>query len=92
MKMEFSPYIKSLGPATAMVDIKVTELDEGEKFDEETLKKVTALIAHSHQPLYEMMDFDGHQTFWGVYNFHYEGKSITTRMFPLYTTNYRMYG
>lgn len=92
MKMEFGPYVKSQGPATATVDIKVTELAEGERFDEETLKRVTAWITHLHQPLYNIMDHDGHQTFWGVYNFHYEGQTITVRAYPLFTRNYHNYG
>ena len=83
MKLEFGPYIKSLCPATATVDIKVTELAEGERFDEETLRNVTAWIVQQHQPLYDIMDHEGHQTFWGVYNFHHEGQTITVRMVPL---------
>ena len=91
MKLEFGPYIKSLCPATATVDIKVTELAEGERFDEETLKNVTAWIVQQHQPLYDIMEFDDHQTFHGVYNFVYGDQKKTMRAFPLFTQNFRRY-
>lgn len=92
MRLEFGPYIKSLGPATATVDINVVELAEDERFDQETMERVTMWIVEQHKEFYAIMEFDDHQTFWGVYNFHYQGETITTRAFPLYTQNFRSFG
>lgn len=92
MKMEFGPYIKSLSPATATAEIKVLELDEGERFDEETLRSAVRCIVSKHQPLYEMMEFDNHQTFHGVFNFVYGERMIQIRAYPLFTKNFRKLG
>ena len=88
MKMEFGPYVKTLSPATATVDIKITELEDDERFDVETLKMAVTYILSQHQPLYDIMEFDNHQTFYGVFNFEFNGQVKSMKVFPLFTKNF----
>ena len=87
MKIIVGDFIKSFSPATATTEIKVVELEENEKFDENTVKNIGAQIHSRYQWMFNIMNFDGHQTFKLVMNFVYNNQKISVARFPVFTQN-----
>ena len=87
MKYSIGPFVKTFGPATATAEVKVLELSEGEKFDDYTLNFIGKKIIEDNQCLFDLMDFEGHQTFKAVLMFVYEDKIAKFSAFPIYTNN-----
>ena len=87
MKYSVGPFVKTLGPATATSEVRVIDLNEGEKFDDTTIKFIGKKIIEDNQFHFDIMDFEGHQTFKVVLNFVYEGTVAAFTAFPIYTKN-----
>lgn len=87
MKYEIGPFIKTFGPATATAEVQVIELSEGEKFDDVTIQFIGKKILEENQMLFDLMDFNGHQTFRLVLNFIYAGEIKSLKIYPVYTKN-----
>ena len=88
MKYTVGPFVKTFGPATATADVQVIELAEGEQFDDDTIKFVGKKIIEDNQFFFDIMDFNGHQTFKLVLNFVYEGNLAVFTAAPIYTKNF----
>lgn len=91
MKVQVGAFVKSQSPATATATVNVVGLEENEKFDVETLEKVTRYLLKLNEPLFAIMDFHGHQTFKVIFNYEFDGNVIPMAVFPVYTKNYRRF-
>ena len=89
MKYTVGPFVKTFGPATATADVQVIELAEGEQFDSSALEFIGKKIIEDNQFHFDIMDFNGHETFKLVLNFVYEGNLAVFSAFPIYTKNFK---
>lgn len=87
MKIIVGDFIKTLAPATATTEVEV-ELEENEVFNQETVENIGNQILNDYQWMFDIMSFDGHQTFRLIMNFVYGNQRITVRRFPVFTQNF----
>ena len=90
MKLKINTLVRKFdGPARAIIDVNVTELQPDEKFEQKRVDTIALSIYEEHFAfLLENADFFGHQTFITEIHFKYKEQELVSHLYPCYTTNF----
>lgn len=78
MKVSYSGIIEKFDrPARAVISAEVIELEDGENFDQETMRNVVKEHYEEVAGHLRYANFFGHRTFQCIFNFTYEGKELS---------------